>query len=155
MKPKPGMDIVVLLCSDSSNVYIKDISDCISNNDIIPQLRVSTVASYRLTVVLSPTGSVSRFPILICCSAKPLLGHHALVWMDGWFQGGWLCVIWKWNKSVYAWEYWIRVWWIHEENNRSRGVDGDRGGGVCCLLSLKGEVVRLISCNAPLKASRL
>ena len=36
MKPKPGMDILVLLCNDSSNVYIKDISDCISNNDIIP-----------------------------------------------------------------------------------------------------------------------
>ena len=36
------------------------------------------------------------------------------------------------------------------------GVEGDRGGGVCCFWRyLKGAVVRLISCSAPLKASRL
>ena len=56
--------------------------------------------------------------------------------MDGWFQDGWLRVIWKWNKSVCAWEYWIRVGCIHEENYRSRRVDGDTGGGVCCLLEV-------------------
>ena len=36
------------------------------------------------------------------------------------------------------------------------GVEGHRGGGVYCLLEVpEGAVVRLMSCNAPLKASRL
>ena len=34
--------------------------------------------------------------------------------MDGWFQDGWLCVTWKWNKSVCTWEYGIRVGWMEE-----------------------------------------
>ena len=34
------------------------------------------------------------------------------------------------------------------------GVEGDRGGGVYYLLEVP-EVVMLMSCNAPLKASRL
>ena len=55
---------------------------------------------------------VRLFLILIFCTAKSLLGHHALVWMVV-FQDGWLHVIWKWNKSVSAWEYGIMV-----------GVDG-------------------------------
>ena len=28
------------------------------------------------------------------------------------FHDAWLQVIWKWNKSVYAWEYGIRVGWM-------------------------------------------
>ena len=28
------------------------------------------------------------------------------------FQDGWLHVIWKWNKSICAWEYGIRVGWV-------------------------------------------
>ena len=31
-------------------------------------------------------------------------------------------------------------------------MEGDRGGGMCCLLEVP-KVVRLMSCNAPLKAS--
>ena len=38
--------------------------------------------------------------------------------MDGRFQDGWLRVIWKWNKSICTWEYWIRM------------------GGACCLLEV-------------------
>ena len=54
--------------------------------------------------------------------------------MVGRFQDGWLCVIWKWNKSVCAWEYCRSV---------MGGVDGDRCGGVCCLL----EVPERCSCQ--------
>ena len=34
--------------------------------------------------------------------------------MVGWFQDGWLRNIWKWKKSVCAWEYGIivRVGWM-------------------------------------------
>ena len=51
--------------------------------------------------------------------------------MDGRFQDGWLNVIWKWNKSICAWEYGIRLgyrWVIVQVN--------DGGGGVYCLLEV-------------------
>ena len=37
-------------------------------------------------------------------------------------------------------------------------MEGDRSGGIYCLLEVpevKGAIVRLMSCNAPLKVSRL
>ena len=30
----------------------------------------------------------------------------------GWFQDGWLHVIWKWNKSICAWECGIMMGWM-------------------------------------------
>ena len=56
--------------------------------------------------------------------------------MVGWFQAGWLCVIWKWNKSVCAWEC-----GVDGEKYRSVVCGRDmvwRGavGGVCCLLDV-------------------
>ena len=62
--------------------------------------------------------------------------------MDGRFQDGWLNVIWKWNKSICAWEYGIRLgyrWGIVQVNDGGGwgwGVEGDRGGGVYCLLEV-------------------
>ena len=47
--------------------------------------------------------------ILMVCSTKPLLGHHALVRVVGF---SWLHVIWKWNKSMCAWECGIRMGWV-------------------------------------------
>ena len=34
------------------------------------------------------------------------------------FQDGWLHVIWKWNKSICAWEYGIRVGWIGKSTSQ-------------------------------------
>ena len=53
------------------------------------------------------------------------------------FQDGWLHVIWKWNKSICAWEYGIRVGWVGKSTNQGvvgMGCGGGRGGGVYWLL---------------------
>ena len=57
------------------------------------------------------------------------------------FQDGWLHVIWKWNKSICAWEYGIRVGWVGKSTNQGWGCGSDgvwrgRGGGVYCLLEV-------------------
>ena len=33
---------------------------------------------------------IAHTPSLLCCSAKPLLGHHALVWMVGFRMAGFM-----------------------------------------------------------------
>ena len=57
------------------------------------------------------------------------------------FQDGWLHVIWKWNKSICAWEYGIRVGWVGKVQIKGGGVVGmgcvgGRGGGVYWLLEV-------------------
>ena len=74
--------------------------------------------------------------------------------MDGQFQDGWLHVIWKWNKSICAWEYGIMVGWIGKVQVNDGGGWGCgrhglwRGTGVVVCIAywtcLKGAVVRLI-----------
>ena len=60
--------------------------------------------------------------------------------MDGRFQDGWLHVIWKWNKSICAWEYGIRVGWMGYKSMMGEGggvVGMGCGGGQgwwCALL---------------------
>ena len=78
------------------------------------------------------------FLFLLCCSAKPLLGPHALVWMVGFRMAGFML-----SGSG------IRVFvlgnmglgWVDGEKYQSimgegRGVEGDMGGGVYCLLEV-------------------
>ena len=61
--------------------------------------------------------------------------------MDGLFQDGWLHVIWKWNKSICAWEYGIRVGWmrkvlVNEGGGWGCGRDGvGRGSGVVVCIA--------------------
>ena len=64
--------------------------------------------------------------------------------MGGRFQDGWLRVIWKWNKSICAWECGIG-WggWGKVQVNDGEGVGvvgmgcgGGQGGGVCCLMGV-------------------
>ncbi|KAK2187138.1 hypothetical protein NP493_177g03001 [Ridgeia piscesae] len=67
-----------------------------------------------------------------------------------------------WNKSLCAWKYGIRVGWMGKTYRSVLGRMGCgrdmvwRGTGVVVCATvywrcLKGAVVRLISCNAPLK----
>ncbi|KAK2173075.1 hypothetical protein NP493_898g00016 [Ridgeia piscesae] len=79
--------------------------------------------------------------------------------MDGRFQDGWFHVIWKWNKSICAWNVglgwggWGKVQ-VNDGEGWGCGRDGVcRGTGVVvCVVywrCLKGAVLRLMSCNAP------
>ena len=62
--------------------------------------------------------------------------------MDVRFQDGWLHVIWKWNKSICAWEYGgvdgesTSQWWGRVGVWYGWRVEGDRAGGVYCLLEV-------------------
>ena len=40
----------------------------------------------------------------------------------GWFQDGWLHVIWKWNKSMCAWECGIRMGWVGKSTIQCWGM---------------------------------
>ena len=89
-------------------------------------------------------------------SAKPLLGHHALVWVVGFRMAG--VVLSGSGIRVFVLGNVEKGWggWGKVQVNDGDGVDGrDVVGYVVYWRCLKGAVIRLMSCNALLKASRL
>ena len=61
--------------------------------------------------------------------------------MDVWFQDGWLCVIWKWNKSVcgnMGLGGWSKVQVIDGEVGGVVGMGCGGGQGWWCVLSIGG-----------------
>ena len=124
---------------------------------VVPPLHITTSLSARHPILC---GALLRLKMLqirpaiqaiLLYSAKPLLGHHALVWLLGFRMAGFML-----SGSG------IRVFVL---GNMGLGWGGlwkvqvNDGGGwvvyIAYLRCMKGAIVRLMSCNAPLKVSRL
>ena len=93
--------------------------------------------------VKDPTQGGKCVTFLLCCSAKPLLGHHALVWLLGFrmaalmLSGSGIRVFVLGNMGL-GWGGWGKVqvndgggWGVV-----GMGCGGGRGGGVYCLLEV-------------------
>ena len=83
--------------------------------------------------------------ILICYSARPLRGHHALVWMVGFRMAGFMLSesgirVFVLGNMELGWGGWGKVQVNYEGGwgygRAGWGVEGDRGGGVCFLLEV-------------------
>ena len=109
--------------------------------------------------ILVVSRTLFTFLFLLCCSAKPLLGHHALVWLLGFRMAGFMLSgsgirVFVLGNMGLGWVGWVQ---FKGGGVVGMGCGGGRGGGVYWLYwrCLKGAIVRLMSCNAPLKVSRL
>ena len=80
---------------------------------------------------------------LLCCSAKPLLGHHALVWLLGFRMAGFMLSgsgirVFVLGNMGLGWGGWGKVQ-VNDGGGCGvvgMGCGGGRGGGVYCLLEV-------------------
>ena len=77
---------------------------------------------------------------LLCCSAKPLLGHHALVWLLGFRMAGFMLSgsgirVFVLGNMRLGWGGWGKVQ-IKGGGVVGMGCGGGRGGGVYWLLEV-------------------
>ena len=81
-----------------------------------------------------------KFLFLLCCNAKPLLGHHALVWLLGFRMAGFMLSgsgirVFVLGNMGLGWGGWGKVQ-IKAGGVVGMGCGGGRGGGVYWLLEV-------------------
>ena len=80
---------------------------------------------------------------LLCCSAKPLLGHHALVWLLGFRMAGFMLSgsgirVFVLGNMGLGWGGWGKVQINDGEGGGVVGMGCGRGQGWWCILLIGG-----------------